>query len=142
MTNKTVPTEINVADYMDAIDDLDRRADCQWLLTTLTEITGETARMWGGTLKSAIVGFGQYHYKYDSGREGDYLRIGFANRAQSLSIYILPGYQDFDEMLSRLGKHKMGKSCLYIKKLSDVDLDVLREMLNKGISIMDEKYPR
>jgi hypothetical protein len=98
-------------------------------------------KLWGGTLKSAIVGFGDYHYKYDSGREGDAIRIGFANRAQSLSIYIMPGYQDFGDELSRLGKHKMGKSCLYIKRLSDVDTDVLTEMLQKGFDIMAEKYP-
>jgi hypothetical protein len=141
MTNKTVPKGLDVADYMAAIEKPERRVDCEWLLETLTNLTGHMPKLWGGTLKSAIVGFGDYHYKYDSGREGDAIRIGFANRAQSLSIYIMPGYQDFGDELSRLGKHKMGKSCLYIKRLSDVDTDVLTEMLQKGFDIMAEKYP-
>lgn len=93
--------------------------------------------MWG----PSIVGFGEYHYKYESGREGDFLRIGFSSRAQNISIYIMPGYQDFDEELSRLGKHKMGKSCLYIKRLSDVDQTVLKEIMQKGLDIMAETYP-
>jgi hypothetical protein len=93
--------------------------------------------MWGGS----IIGFGDYHYKYDSGREGDFLRIGFSPRAQNLTIYVMPGYQDFDDELSRLGKHKMGKSCLYIKRLSDIDEDVLIEIMTKGFEIMEEKYP-
>lgn len=141
MANKTVPEDLSIADYMAAIENPERRADCEWLLQTLGELSGEAPKLWGGTLKSAIVGFGEYHYKYDSGREGDFIRIGFANRAQSISIYIMPGYQDFNDELSRLGKYKMGKSCLYIKRLSDVDADVLTEMLQKGLSIMAEKYP-
>lgn len=141
MANKTVPKGLAVADYMAAIDNPERRADCEWLLATLGELTGKTPKLWGGTLKSAIVGFGEYHYKYDSGREGDFMRIGFANRAQALTINIMPGYQDFDDELSRLGKHKMGKSCLYIKRLSDVDTEVLIEMLQKGFAIMADTYP-
>ena len=141
MANKTVPGSLAVEDYLAAINVPGRREDCEWLTVTLTRISGHQPKLWGGTLKSAIVGFGDFHYKYDSGREGDFMRIGFANRAQSLSVYIMPGYQDFDEELSRLGKHKMGKSCLYIKRLSDVDRDVLIEMLEKGYAIMAEKYP-
>ena len=86
-------------------------------------------------------GFGDYHYKYDSGREGDSLRLGFSSRVQNISIYIMPGYQDFSEELTRLGKHKRGKSCLYIKRLSDVDENVLIEIMEKGLAIMAEKYP-
>jgi predicted nuclease of predicted toxin-antitoxin system len=108
----------------------------------LTALSGETPKLWGGSLNSSIVGFGKYHYKYESGREGDSMRIGFANRAQSNSVYIMPGYQDFDDELARLGKHKMGKSCLYLKRLADIDTDVLREILQKGLSIMAEKYPQ
>jgi hypothetical protein len=142
MANKTVPGTLKVADYMAAIESPERRADCDWLLSTLTALSGETPKLWGGTLNSAIVGFGEYHYKYESGREGDSMRIGFANRAQSISVYIMPGYQDFDDELTRLGKHKMGKSCLYLKRLADIDTDVLREILQKGLSIMAEKYPQ
>ena len=105
------------------------------------EITSESPKIWGNTLASGIVGFGDYHYKYESGREGDHMRLGFANRAQSISIYIMPGYQDFSDQLARLGKHKIGKSCLYLKQLSDVDEDVLQDMLVEGLRQMDEKYP-
>jgi len=141
MANKTVPGTLDVADYMATIDDPQRRADCECLMETLAQVSGHEPVLWGGTLKSAIVGFGEYHYQYDSGREGDFMRIGFANRAKSISIYIMPGYQDFSDELARLGKHKMGKSCLYIKRLSDVDRDVLIEILEKGYAIMAEKYP-
>ena len=102
----------------------------------MEEITSMEPKLWG-----KVIGFGDYHYKYDSGREGDSLRTGFAARAQSLVIYIMPGYTDFSDELSRLGKYKMGKSCLYIKRLSDVNEDVLREIITKGLAIMAEKYP-
>ena len=141
MGNKTVPGTLRVADYIDSIADPQRKADCEWLLATLRDMTGWTPKLWGGTLKSAIVGFGDYHYKYDSGREGDFFRVGFANRAQSITLYIMPGYQDFDAELARLGKHNKGKSCLYIKRLSDVDTNVLREILQKGLDLMAERYP-
>jgi len=94
-----------------AIEKEDRRADCQKLMEMMAELTGMEPRMWG----ASIVGFGEYHYKYDSGREGDSIRIGFSSRAQNISIYIMPGYQDFSDELARLGKHKIGKACLYIK---------------------------
>ena len=141
MANKTVPSALRVEDYIAAIEHPQRREDCEWLLRTMGDMTGWTPKLWGKTLKSAIVGFGDYHYKYDSGREGDFFRLGFANRAQSITIYIMPGYQDFDEELFRLGKHSKGKSCLYIKRLSDVDNDVLREIMQKGLDLMAERYP-
>jgi hypothetical protein len=139
--NKTKPEGLKVSDYLAAIEKDDRRADCQTLHDMMAELTGWEAKIWGSTLKSGIVGFGEYHYKYDSGREGDMLRLGFSSRVQNISIYILPGYQDFDDELSRLGKHKIGKACLYIKRLSDVDEAVLREIMAKGLKIMEEKYP-
>lgn len=142
MANKTVPGALRVDDYMEQIEHPQRRADCEWLLETLTRMTSDDPVIWGGALKNGIVGFGNYHYKYDSGREGDFMRIGFANRSQHISVYILPGYQDFSDELSRLGPHKKGKSCLNLKRLSDVDTNVLEEMLRKGLAIMDEKYPR
>lgn len=141
MANKTVPDGLSVTDYMDQISPETRREDCQWILEAMTEITGWEPKIWGSKLSSGIVGFGDYHYKYESGREGDFFRLGFSSRAQNISIYIMPGYQDFGDELSRLGKHKMGKSCLYIKRLSDVDTDVLREIMQKGLDIMAEKYP-
>jgi len=142
MANKTVPTALKVEDYLDAIADPQRQADCRVIHDKMLEISGETPRIWGTKLSSGIVGFGEYHYKYESGREGDALRLGFSNRAQNISLYIMPGYQDFDDELSRLGKHKKGKACLYIKRLSDIDEVVLFEIMEKGLRMMDEKYPR
>jgi len=142
MANKTVPAGLKVSDYLDQISDLERQADCRHLHDMMLDIVGETPKIWGSKLSSGIVGFGEYHYKYESGREGDALRLGFANRAANISIYIMPGYQDFSEQLSRLGKHKIGKACLYIKRLSDVDETVLREIMVEGVRQMDEKYPR
>ena len=139
--NKTVPTELKVSYYLAQIEKDDRRADCQRIHDMMAEITSFTPRIWGTKMSSGIVGFGEYHYKYDSGREGDMLRLGFSSRAQNISIYIMPGYQDFDDELARLGKHKQGKACLYIKRLSDVDEDVLREIMQKGWDIMVQKYP-
>lgn len=141
MANKTVPEGLQVDDYMDAIADPQRQTDCRWLLETMSRISGWEPKLWGGTLKSAIVGFGDYHYKYESGREGDFFRLGFANRAANISIYIIPGYENFDDELSRLGKHKKGKSCLYIKRLSDINTEVLKDIMQKGLDIMAERYP-
>ena len=135
--NKTQKTEASAADYIAAIKDDSRRTDIQRVHDMMEEMTGWDAKMWG----PSIVGFGDYHYKYDSGREGDFFRIGYSSRAQSITIYIMPGYQDFDDELSRLGKYKKGKSCLYIKRLSDVDEDVLKGIMQKGLDLMAEKYP-
>ncbi len=142
MANKTVPTELKVSDYFDQISDPERQADCRRIHDMMLDIVGETPKIWGSKLSNGIVGFGDYHYKYDSGREGDSLRLGFASRVQNISIYIMPGYQDFSEQLSRLGKHKIGKACLYIKRLSDIDEDVLKEIMTEGVRQMDAKYPR
>ena len=99
-------------------------------------LTGWPARMWGPT----IIGFGRYAYTYDSGHSGQSLVTGFSPRKASQSIYIMPGYQDLSEPLSRLGKHKIGKACLYINKLADVDLDVLEEIITHGITYMKANY--
>lgn len=139
--NKTVPAGLKVSDYLAQITPAERQSDCQKIHDMMADMTGWAPKIWGAKLSSGIVGFGEYHYKYESGREGDSLRLGFSSRAQNISIYIMPGYQDFDDELSRLGKHKMGKSCLYIKRLSDIDEDVLKEIMQKGLDIMAEKYP-
>ncbi len=135
--NKTQKTTIAPAEFLQMIKPDGKRDDSFALLDMMTEISGLEPKMWG----PAIIGFGDYHYKYDSGREGDFLRTGFSPRAKNLTLYIMPGYQDFGEELSRLGKYKMGKSCLYINRLSDIDEDVLREIIAKGLAIMEEKYP-
>lgn len=134
--NKTQKTELSPTDFLSAVTPDQKREDCFKILQMLKTITGLEPKMWG-----SIVGFGDYHYKYESGREGDFFRSGFSPRAQNLTVYVMPGYQDFDNELARLGKHKMGKSCLYIKRLSDVDEDVLMEIITKGFNIMKEKYP-
>ena len=135
--NKTQKTKASPEQYISAIAKDDRRADIQRVHDMMCEMTGWEPKMWG----PSIVGFGDYHYKYDSGREGDFFRIGYSSRAQNITIYIMPGYQDFDDELARLGKYKTGKSCLYIKRLSDVNEDVLKEMMQKGLDMMAEKYP-
>jgi len=139
--NKTVPDGLNVRDYLAQIQPAERQADCQKIHDMMAALTGWTPKIWGSKLANGIVGFGDYHYKYESGREGDFFRLGFSSRAQNISIYIMPGYQDFSGELARLGKHKMAKSCLYIKRLSDVNEAVLAEIMEKGLAIMAEKYP-
>ncbi len=135
--NKTVKTADSPQAFLKTVTPESKQKDCFNILDMMQEISGWPPKMWG----PSIIGFGDYHYKYDSGREGDFFRIGFAPRAQNITIYIMPGYTDFSDELSRLGKYKMGKSCLYIKRLSDVDEAVLREMLVKGLAIIQEKYP-
>jgi len=136
-TNKTQPTQVSPDDFIASVDHPVRRADARVLLEMMTRITGETPKMWG----PSIIGFGQYRYRYDSGREGDFLRTGFSPRKTSMVVYILPGYTGFGSILERLGKHKLGKSCLYINKLADVDLDVLEELIRAGLADMAKTYP-
>lgn len=136
-TNKTQKTDEGVEVFLKTIQPAQKQADCFEILAIMREITGLEPKMWGKT----IIGFGDYHYKYESGREGDSMRVGFSPRAQALTVYIMPGYTDFEDELSRIGKFKMGKSCLYIKKLSDIDIAVLREIITKSLAIMEEKYP-
>ena len=137
MANKTVATKASVENYLAAIKPEQKQQDCREICDMMERLSGHPPKMWG----SSIVGFGEYHYKYESGREGDFLRIGFAARAQNISVYILPGYDDFSDELSRLGPYKKGKSCLYIKRLSDIDTDVLEEIVAKGLRHMAKKYP-
>lgn len=135
--NKTQKTNDPVEGFLGTVKPEQKQADCAKIHSIMKEVSGLAPKMWG----KAIVGFGDYHYKYASGREGDSFRTGFSPRAQAISVYIMPGYTNFSDELARLGKHKIGKSCLYIKKLSDIDVDVLREIITKGLAIMEEKYP-
>ena len=134
--NKTKETVEPVEDFLYAVDHPTRRSDALELNEIFKEVTGFSPKMWG----PAIVGYGNYHYVYDSGREGDFLATGFSPRKQNLSIYIMPGYAEFGEILGRLGKHKMGKSCLYINKLADVDTGVLKELIRAGLADLDKKW--
>lgn len=134
---KTKPTPVNVADFIDAVENPVRRDDAKTVCAMLERITGEPPKMWG----PSIIGFGSYHYKYDSGHEGDMCRLGFSPRKAELVLYILTGAPDEADKLARLGKHKTGKSCLYIKKLSDVDMAVLEELSRDRLKHMDQAYP-
>ncbi|MBP7570207.1 MAG: DUF1801 domain-containing protein [Acidobacteria bacterium] len=126
--NKTRPTRQSVASFLRALPE-ERRADCRILADMMKELTGADGRMWG----SAIVGFGDYHYKYASGREGDWFLTGFSPRKNDLTVYVMAGLDGYAEQLARLGKHKAGKSCLYLKRLADIDLGVLRAILADSI---------
>jgi hypothetical protein len=128
--NKTTETEASVDDYIAAIADEGRRDDCQALIRVMGKITKEKPKMWG----PGIVGFGSYHYKYDSGHEGDMCLIGFSSRAAAISIYLSCGAgKQFAGVLAKLGKHKMGKGCLSVKRLADVDQKVLVELIEMSI---------
>jgi len=134
---KTKPTDVDVKGFLKAVEPEIRRTDAQTLCALMEKITGEAPKMWG----TSMIGFGQYHYKYDSGREGDWFRTGFAPRKQHLVIYIMPGYRNYGDLLGRLGKHKIGKSCLYINRLEKIDLDVLEELIASSIDVMKQWYP-
>lgn len=134
--NKTQPTDQSVESFLDSVEDEQKRVDSYALLKLIGEITGDEAVMWG----SSIVGFGTYHYKYASGREGDFMVTGFSPRKRNLTIYVMPGFDQYAEILSRLGKYKTGRSCLYVNKLADIDVDVLRELLEADVKHMREKY--
>ncbi len=136
--NKTQPTDENVLAFLNAVEHDQKRADSFEILEMMRELSGEEPKMWG----PAIIGFGSYHYKYASGREGDFLRIGFSPRKQNISLYFMTGSERDQNLIKKLGKYKTGKSCLYIKKLADVDRDVLRKMIISSLAVMDEKYPR
>jgi hypothetical protein len=126
--NRTVPTDADVTAFLDAVPDPVRRADAGELCDLMQEVAGEAPRMWGGS----IVGFGTYHYRYASGREGDTPAIGFAARKRALVLYGVLEYEERTELLDDLGPHERGKGCLYVKRLADVDRDVLRRMLGEA----------
>ncbi|MBC7985823.1 MAG: DUF1801 domain-containing protein [Sphingomonadaceae bacterium] len=135
---KTKPTAVAVDDFIDAVEPAQRREDAKTVCAMMERLTGEPPRMWGPT----IVGFGEYHYKYESGHEGDMCRMGFSPRKSALTIYLVPGFERDQALMERLGKHKHGKSCLYINKLSDIDLDVLEALARDTLDYMEEHYPR
>ena len=126
---KTKKNEGSVEDFLNSVENEKRREDGFAILNLMKEVTGEEPAMWG----PSIVGFGSYHYKYASGREGDWFKTGFSPRKQSLTLYIMDGFSQYNELLSRLGKYTTGKSCLYVKKLEDVDLPTLRELVKQSV---------
>ncbi len=128
--NKTKATGASVENYLAAIADEARRKDCQVLVKLMTKATKEQPKMWG----TSIVGFGSYHYKYESGREGDSCLTGFASRKGDISVYIVASSAGQEKLLAKLGKHKMGKGCLYVRRLSDVDLEVLEQLVAGAVA--------
>ena len=126
---KTKQTSQSVDEFLSAVADEQRRKDSRTVLRIMKEVTGEKPKMWG----SSIVGFGSYHYKYASGREGHWFLTGFSPRKQNLTLYIMAGFSRYNELLRKLGKHKIGKSCLYIKRLDDIDIDVLTELVEQSV---------
>jgi hypothetical protein len=123
---KTKPTHVSVDDFLDAVVNLVRRADGKAVREMMERVTGEPATMWG----PSIIGFGSYHYRYDSGHEGDAPRVGFSPRSGNLVLYV-GGFPEYEALLGRLGKHKSSKACLYLNKLADVDMDVLEEITRR-----------
>ncbi len=134
---KTQRNDASVTDFLNAIPDETRRADCFTIAEKMRRATDAEARMWG----PAIVGFGSYHYRYASGREADWFLAGFAPRKQDLTLYLMSGYDLCDELMGKLGKHSTGKSCLYIKHLSDIDVDALRELVESSVAHMRATNP-
>lgn len=133
---KTTVNNASVSAFLNAVEDDRKRKDSKKILKMMKEITGAKPKMWG----TSIVGFGTYHYKYESGREGDMLKTGFSPRKSALTFYIMSGFERKDELLAKLGKYKTGKACLYIKKLDDIDEAVLREMIKESWNYMSQKY--
>ena len=137
MANKTQPTKQKVSEFIASVDDPGKRADCRELMKLMSRVTGNRAKMWG----PSIVGFGTYRYKYASGREGDWMLTGFSPRKQSLTLYIMAGFELNPELMGKLGKFKTGKSCLYVKNLDDVDRSVLAQLIEESVAYMRKTYP-
>lgn len=141
--NKTRPTVIAAEKFIDAVEHAGKRSDAKMLDAMFRRVTGEQPVMWG----PSMIGYGSYHYKYDSGREGDFLRTGFSPRKAKHSLYLMGGYcedvtaQRNEALLATLGKHSKGKSCLYINKLADVDMAVLEELVRVNWEAMNRVYP-
>lgn len=134
---KTKPNEQSVVAFLSSIADNKRRQDCFTLLELMRQVTGTEPKMWG----DSIVGFGSYHYKYRSGREGDWFLTGFSPRKQNLTLYIMAGFAQHEALMEKLGKFTTGKSCLYIKKIEDIDLAILRELVRQSVEHMVKSNP-
>jgi len=129
---KTKRNTADVETFLNGVEHDQRREDAFAVLELMREITGEPAEMWG----DSIVGFGSYHYTYASGREADWMLTGFSPRKQSLTLYIMSGFDAYESLLEKLGKHRTGKACLYVNKLADIDMDVLRELVQLSVKHM------
>ena len=135
--NKTKPTSVSINTFLDSVPDASKRADALALIDMMQSATGEKPAMWG----PSIIGFGSYHYRYESGREGDSPIVGFSPRKGALVLYIVTGFKGAEPLLAKLGKHTTGKSCLYVKHLADVDLGILRKLVDQSVAAVRAKYP-
>ncbi len=135
--NKTQPNKSSVSEFLKNIDSDQRRKDSKALMKIMRKVTGHRATMWGDSL----IGYGKYHYVYESGREGDSCLTGFSPRKHNMVIYIMPGFKPYSALLKKLGKHKTSTSCLYFNKLEDLDLTVLEKLIEKSVVEMRKRYP-
>lgn len=135
---KTQKNDASVEAFLESVDPEKRREDSKAILKMMREVTGDEPSMWG----ASIIGFGSYRDKYADGRENAWFQTGFSPRKQNLTLYIMPGFDRYKDLLARLGKYKNGKSCLYINKLEDVDFDVLRELVKESVKVMAASNPK
>lgn len=136
-TNKTIETKNSVDDFLNAVADETKRSDSFQLKALMEKLSGFEARMWG----PSIVGFGSYHYKYASGREGDAPLVGFSPRAKEISLYLYQDFTDREKLLQQFGKHRSGAGCVYIKKLQDINIEVLAKLITSSVQYLQQKYP-
>ncbi|MXZ43806.1 MAG: DUF1801 domain-containing protein [Gammaproteobacteria bacterium] len=134
--NKTLPNDASVDDFLASITDDKKRLDTQEIMDMMAEVTGSPPMMWG----SSIIGFGAYRYHYRSGRQGEWALVSVSPRARNVTVYIMPGFSDFEHLMNKLGKYKTGRSCLYLNKLEDVDRAVLYELIKESVAYMKTKY--
>jgi hypothetical protein len=129
---KTQPNDQGVTDFLNTVENETRRQDSFTILELMQQVTGDEPKMWG----DSIIGFGTYQHKYASGRQGEWFLTGFSPRVQNLTLYIMSGFDEYEDLLAKLGKHSTGKSCLYVKRLENIDLDVLEELIEKSVALM------
>lgn len=134
---KTKETDNSVIEFIETVESPKKREDAYKLLDIFTETTGYEAKMWG----PSIIGFGSYHYKYKSGHEGDAPLVGFSPRKAKISLYFAPGDEKREDLLESFGKHTTGKACVYINKLADIDVDILKALINQSVTFLKETYP-
>jgi hypothetical protein len=135
---KTTANRNSVTSFINAIEDKQRRAECKEIMRLMRRVTGKQPKMWG----DSIVGYDRYKYTRANGKEFEFFRTGFSPRKTALTLYVMPGYSDYSALLKKLGPHKKGKSCLYLKRLSDIDISVLETLIQAGYDEMNERYPK
>jgi len=135
-SNKTVKSDASVENFINSVDNEQKRRDSWDMIALMKEITGSEPKMWGNSL----VGFGQYHYKYASGREGKFFITGFSPRKTALTVYVMPGFDKYEDLMSKLGPYKTGKSCLYLKNLDLIDRGILEEIIRDSVAVMRDRY--